>query len=214
MYIELSALNNSLNKEEIRQHIFSAASLHLDGVCVFPSYVAYAKEFTIEGLHISTTIDYPSGLSNTSTRNHAVLTSIRNGAKNVDLTLNHSYIINNQIDKLVKDIATNLAICQDNNVFLRAILEYKLFDNTDLLLDTISLLKELGVPKIIPSSGSILDSFLDNLIIAKIASSKIGIDSITNGGIVSKDQYELVKESKIYGLRVNSIQVAERLFGV
>ena len=213
MYIELALLDKTTTEEEAREATFAASELHLNGVCVLPNYVPATQEYK-EDLVIACPIDYPAGTSTTATRNHAVLTAIKAGANTIDLVINHSFVVNKNFEKLLADLESNLAICTDKKVTMRAVMEYRVYMDARLFFEVIDLIKQIGIEYVLPSTGYRLDNYTDNLIAAKTIMDKSGLKVICNGTVHSKEEYEKIKKLDVYGVRFNSVRVARDIFGV
>ena len=213
MYVELACLDKTVSLEETRKTVFAASELHLNGVVMLPAYVSEMKEY-LPDLVVACPVDYPNGTSDTKIRNHEVLNSIRKGANTIDLVMNHTMVVNKQMEKLMKDVESNFAICKDNNVTLRIQLEYRIYPSGQVFFDVVELLQGIGIEYVFPSTGYRIDIYSDNLIAAKGIAGKSDIKVISNGNVVSQEQYDIVKKSGVYGVRFNSIRVAQSLFGV
>lgn len=155
-------------------------------------------------LCLSSTIDYPYGLSDTKIRQHQTLSIIRRGAKAIDLIVNPVYLINNKRHALIDDIEANRIICSENGVIFRVMLEYRHFEE-EVYYDMIKLCRMLKIQYIFPSSGHFIDDYMDNLITCKIIKSQYpNAKLITNGNIWQREHYELIERSDVYGMRIRA----------
>lgn len=213
MYVDLACLGKTTTEEQTREAVFAASACHLNGVCILSAYVGQMREF-VPDMILSCPIDYPQGTSDIKVRNHAVLAALRKGANAIDLVLNHPLAMNHKMEQLIDDIESNLSICRDNNASLRIMMEYRMFEDAALFFDISNLLKESGVEYVFPATGHRMDNYRDNLICAKVTFEKSGLQVICNGNIVSKDQYEEIKRTNIFGIRFTSIPVIKQIFGV
>ena len=213
MYIELACLDKVMDKEQTREFVFSAADLYLNGVCILPGYLTENKPY-VPNMVLASPVDYPAGTSDIKVRAHATLAAIRHGANCIDLVMNHTLVINKQIDKLLQDIEGCLSICRTHDVQLRVMMEYRIYEQASLFYETIELLDKLGVEYVFPATGFRVDNFHDNIIAARSIMQKSKLKVITNGNILTKEQYEIAKKADIYGVRLSSIPLAKELFGV
>ena len=155
-------------------------------------------------LTISSGVDYPYGLSDTKIRQHHTISLIRRGATAIDLVVNPVHLINNNRHLLMDDIQANRAICIDNNIIFRVMLEYRHFSQ-DIYYEMVKICKLLKLPYIFPSTGHFPDDYIDNLIVCKLIQNEYTeAKLITNGNIWQKKHYDIIKESNIYGLRMQS----------
>ena len=213
MYVELASLDKMSNEAQNREFVFAASKLSLNGVCVLPNYIAETKQY-VPDMVLSTPIDYPDGTGESEVRAHAVISAIRHGANTIDLVLNCSMVVNKKIEKLIADVDGCLAICKERGAVLRVMMEYRVYEEASMFFEVIGLLNEMGVEYIFPASGSRLDNFHDNLITAKEIMKRSGMKVITNGNVVNREQYDIIKESEVYGVRFTSIPVVNSIFGV
>lgn len=215
MYVELACLDKMATEDETREAVFAASELHLNGVSVLPAYLAENKTY-VPDMVLSSPVDFPHGTSTTKVREHACLSAIRRGANAIDLVMNHSLVVNRKMEKLLNDIESCMAVCRAHNASLRVMMEYRVYEQvgTELCIDTLQLIDSLGVEYVFPATGYRVDGFIDNLIMCQIIMQKSGLKTIANGSLLSRDQYELAKDSDVYGVRLTSVPVARDLFGV
>lgn len=213
MYVELASLDKMTDEKQCRDFVFAASKLSLNGVSVLPSYLAETKQY-VPDMVLSTPIDYPHGTEESGVRAHAVLSAIRHGANAIDLVMNSSLMVNNKTQKLLTDLEGCLAICREKDVTMRVMMEYRAFEDKNVFMAAIDILNAIGVEYVFPATGSRLDNFNDNLIAAKIIMSKSKLNVITNGNVLTKEQYEIVKKSGVFGIRFTSIPIVKTIFGV
>ena len=210
MYLELALLDKNCKEEDSVQGIFAAAEYNFDGISVLPNFVHVVKQYSNDIL-LSCPIDFPSGTSATTTRNHAVLTAIRAGVDAIDLVVGQ---FSGNLSKLISDIESNFAICRDKNVELRVMMEYRSYEDYNRFFETVCLISEMGIEYIIPSTGDRVDSYIDNIVASKLIMDRTGAKTISNGNVLNKEQYEKVRQSGVYGVRFHSINVVKNIFGV
>ena len=203
MIIEYCSYDISLSDEEFKQNINSAISYRPKTISVLSSYVRLAKNLLPEDITLSTSIDYPLGTSDTKNRNTAIETSIKAGAKVINLVSQPYYFCNRKYDKFRDDIKTNLEICNSHGVELRYTLEYRVF-TYELLYKVSQILLDIGVNTIYPSSGYLLDDINDNILATALINKKIPINIISNGNIWNISQIKTVYKANLFGIMVNS----------
>ena len=101
-------------------------------------------------------------------------------------------------------------MCSDHTE-IRYILEYRQF-TYELLYKIAQILLDFNIKTIYPSSGHFLDDISDNILAAALINKRVPeINIVSNGNIWNNDHIKLVKNSKLYGLRVNSLNALELL---
>lgn len=212
MKIEYCLYDISLNEENIKKNISSAIRFDPDHICVFPNYIKLAKLLT-EGtsIKISTCVDYPLGIMDTKNRALNIEQCIKNGTDSVDLVIPTYQLTNRKYDKIRDDINTNLDLCVNNKINLRYILDYRIF-TYETLYKISQILISYGVCEIFPSTGYFIDDINDHIIAtAMINKKQPNINIICNGNIWNNNHISLIQKSKLYGIRVNSINALELL---
>jgi len=210
MIIEYCLYDISLSDEEFKQNINSAISYKPKSVSVLSSYVRLAKNLLPEDITLCSSIDYPLGTSDTKNRNMAIETSIKSGAKIINLVSQPYYFCNRKYDKFRDDIKSNLEICNKHSVELRYTLEYRVF-TYELLYKVSQILLDIGVNTIYPSSGYLLDDINDNILATALINKKIPINIIANGNIWNISQIKTVYKANLFGIMVNSINALKLL---
>jgi deoxyribose-phosphate aldolase len=207
VYLEYCNYNRAFieNKDEYIGEIYSAISLGFSGLSI-PLHILRELNRELRGIpiNVSTDIDYPTGTSDAKVRLHESLTSLRAGAKSVDLVLNPFLSNNEEYYKILKELETHCRACDDYGAKLRAILHHNLYDLTRCV-SLARVVEDSGCEYIIPSSGFHNDDIYDNLLTSKTIESKTDIKVISNGYIWLKKQYEAAINSNIFGLRLYSL---------
>jgi len=208
MYIDIAPNSRMLTDDDIRETLFAGVKKRVNGISVLPQFLPAIKDFVPDGMDLGCFVDYPYGSSDTSVRSHAALTSIRKGASNLDLLANCSLLINRKYGRFYEDIEAILNLALQHKTVIRLVLEYRLFEYKTVL-EIGNVVREMGIEYIIPSSGSQVDSWDDNLAISVELSRKSNINVITNGGVRTKKQFDTIVESNVFGVRFFSHKVAE-----
>ena len=205
MYIEYACYDYSLSDEDIKNNVALAIQLGIKHIGLHYINIPLIKGLTEEhSLTVSAPLDYPYGLLDPKSRLSIIGSAIKSGAKTIDLVAPSKFIANRKYDKLRDDIKNSLALCQKNNVDLRYILEYRVF-NHETLAKTCQIFKSLGVQCVLPATGHMLDDISDNMIACKYLSAKSKIQTICNGNIWTEKQAEILRLSNIYGARLHHI---------
>ena len=210
MYRELQIYGRDLTKEKVQQEMFAAVEHNFNGISLSPYFIPDIVELIPEGMVVSCPVGYPNGTMDTKIKQHATLAAIRKGANAIDMVLNPHLISANKMQQMCDDIVGNMEVCKDKGATLRIMMEYRVF-TPPMLLDVAALIKDCGIEYVFPSTGHMLDSFTDNLLMS-MALQKVGLQTITNGNIYQKKQYESVLQSGVFGARFGSAAVITNLF--
>jgi deoxyribose-phosphate aldolase len=213
MIIEYSIYDIAISDEELKKNLNEVVTYNPNTISVLPANIKLAKNIissTNKNIKISTCIDYPLGSFDTKTRNLAIESSIKSGADIIVACAQSYFFCNRKYDKFREDIKSNIEICSKNNVQLRYFLEYRVF-TYELLYRVSQILLDLGVDTIYPSTGYSLDDINDNLVASALINKKVPINIICNGNIWNNSQINNISKSKIYGIKVNSINALDLL---
>jgi deoxyribose-phosphate aldolase len=199
MYIEYCNYNKTIedyNKE--LSLVFKAIEKNVNGICIPIHMYHEIKNFVPEGVVCSVPIDYPSGYSSTKTKNHSVLNAVKGGVQSIDYVMNN-YLFQSKPNDLEKEIKSVLNICRDYNSTLRIFIDNRLSKD---LIGTSKYLSNLGIEFCYPTIGYHHDSFVDTLINCKLIEKHVNINTIFNGYFWTEEQYNILKRSNIFGIRV------------
>jgi deoxyribose-phosphate aldolase len=204
MNIEYACYDVAANETEITNTITGAIKFKPSVISVFPQYIKTAKILSTT-TRISSPVDFPLGILDTKARLIATESVIKQGADIIELVCPAYFLCNRKYDKFREDIRQTLALCISNKVELRYILEYRQY-SYELLYKIAQILLDLGINIIYPSTGYLLDDINDNLLASALINKKVpDINIISNGNLWNDAQVKVVKNSQIYGFRVNSI---------
>lgn len=210
MIIEYSIYDISLSDLEFKSNIDQALVYKPKSICVLPAYLKTAKNLLHDCSTLSTVVDYPLGSSDTTNRHSIILNAIKSGAKIINSVAQPYFFCNRKYDKFRDDIKSSLHLCNEHNVELRYILEYRVF-TYELLYKVSQILLELNIHTIYPSTGYQLDDINDNILAAALINKKVPINIICNGNIWNISQISNVKKALLYGIKVNSINALKLL---
>jgi deoxyribose-phosphate aldolase len=203
IYKEVKIYGTNISENEVIDRSFKSIEYGVSGLSVSPNYVSKLSHIIPDPILIACPIDYPYGLSSTKIRQHETLSAIRSGATAIDLVVNPIYIINGEKQKISDDLEANKAICKENGVLFRIMLEYRQFDD-DVYFELVKLCKYLRIEYIFPSTGNFVDDYLDNLIMCSLIQDICkAANVITNGNIWKKEHYDVIEKSNIYGIQLN-----------
>lgn len=211
MHLEYCYYDTASKDAEIIEHISKAMKLNIESISVLPPYVKLAKSnlSSFGSVVISTPIDFPLGIMDTNSRLFVAENAIKNGAEILEVVCPTQYLCNRKYDKFREDIKLLTGLAAQSNIEIRYILEYRHF-TYELLYKIAQILYEFGIKTIYPSTGYFLDDISDNILASALINKKVpDINIICNGNIWNNNHIKLAKNSKIYGLKVNSINALE-----
>jgi len=211
MITELSFYDVASSDDEFKEIIKNINFLNPDTVCVFLNHIKLLKNNISENIKISTPIDYPLGNSDTKTRLCAIDSAIKNGANIINIVAQPYYLCNRKYEKFRDDIKQTQEVCIKNNVELRYILEYRIF-TYELLYKVAQILLSNDIRTIYPSTGYLLDDINDNILACALINKKVpNINIISNGNIWNIGQINNINKSKLFGIKVNSVNALKLL---
>ena len=209
MFIDLACYNQDSTLNDILETTFIAAQKGLDSVAIPSGFMPKVNGF-LEDEKFAAAIDFPYGLSSTQIRIHEIILSIRQGASFIDLVINNSHIREDNWVAIRDDLKSCMAICQEKNVPLRPVVEYRLF-STKEIIDLCHSFNNLGISHIINSTGFIADDVSDNILFSYEIQRRT--DTVVTSclkGLV-KEHILTMQDMGIYGLRLMSPKIAENI---
>jgi len=212
MYTELACLNH-LTFNEVLKDVWEAIRLGIHGISVPMVFLAKVANVVPDNIVLSCPIDYPLGCSDTSLRNHAILSAIHNKVTAIDLVAQLIYLVDGDIIKFTNDLSSAKTICDNNNVDLRVIIDYKRIDMS-LFIESCVALNILGIEYGFAATGLGIEDYEDNILLCYQMQYEYGIRSIANGNIYLPNHYQTARDSKIFGIRWNTLSSFKRCIGV
>lgn len=203
MYKELSIHKNDLIITDVQNKVLDAVGICIGGISALSYFLPYITDIVPDKVNLIVPIDYPFGTSTTKLRQHATIAAIRKGANTIDLILNTLDIVNENYSEIIKDLESHIRICGERKAKLRIILEYRVLTKQKLYR-VCGIIEERGIECVLPSTGFMVDECADNLIVSLELQKKFGFEVITNGNLWLSSQYDIVKQSGVYGVRLNN----------
>lgn len=122
--IDHSALRPEFTIEDVQKACWIAKEYGTASVCVRPSDVSIAKkELDGSDVLICTVIGFPHGTNKTETKVFEATQAILDGAVELDMVINISRLLSNDLDYVEKDIKAVVDIAHENNAIVKVILE-------------------------------------------------------------------------------------------
>ena len=101
-------------------------------------------------------------------------------------------------------------LCDQNDVKLRPILEYRLFE-IDKIIHLCETLERLRLFEIVNSTGTILDDISENAAMSYVIQRQTSLSVVSCSPILNSEQYNMFKEMGIYGVRFKSPAIADNI---
>ena len=209
MRTELACHGQDCTFNDILETIFVASQYDINCVSLPSGFMSRVNDF-LNDQTFSAAIDYPYGLNTTQVRLHEIILAIRQGASSIDLMLNNGYVAERNWSRIKKDLKSCLSVCRQDDVELRPIIEYRLFD-VETVLSLCAVLDTLGIERIINSTGCIVDDFHDNAVISYQIQRKTSLSVVYGGPVLNNDHYEILQKMKIHAVRFTSRKIAENI---
>ena len=209
MLTELACYNQDSTYNDILKTVFVATEKEISSVAISSGFMSRVSDF-LKDQKFSAAIDFPYGLSSTQVRLHEIILAIRQGASYIDIVVNNGYIKEKNWRKIGDDLKACLALCNDNKVGFRAIIEYRLFKPETVLL-MCDLFNTIGVHHVINSTGFVADDISDNAIISHEMQEKTGVFVTSCVRAYTESQIKTFESMDIYSLRLMSPKIVERL---
>ncbi|MDQ5983325.1 MAG: Deoxyribose-phosphate aldolase [Eubacteriales bacterium SKADARSKE-1] len=104
--VDHTLLSQTATFNEIKTICDDAIKYGVASVCIAPSFVKRAKEYTKGAISICTVIGFPNGYSTTATKVFEAEDAIKNGADEIDMVINLGYVkeglYKEQLDEIKK----------------------------------------------------------------------------------------------------------------
>lgn len=209
MLTELICYNQDTDLQTIFESIFVSSEKSMDSVGLLSGFMPKVEEF-LHNQTFAAAVDFPYGLSTTQVRLHEAILAIRSGAKIIDIVLNSFDIKNENWRGIREDLKACKTLCDQNDVKLRPILEYRLFE-IDKIIHLCETLERLRLFEIVNSTGTILDDISENAAMSYVIQRQTSLSVVSCSPILNSEQYNMFKEMGIYGVRFKSPAIADNI---
>ncbi len=118
---DLTELSSACTKLNIIALCITAKHLKTASVCVPPCYVSLARELCGDAMKVCTVVGFPLGYTHTESKVAETLQAISDGADEIDMVANISYIKSEEFDSVLRDIKEVRKACGDK--VLKVIIE-------------------------------------------------------------------------------------------
>lgn len=214
-YIEYAHYDIASNEAEIKNLINEAILYKPDSISVLPTFTKLVKTLLPLEIKLATVIDYPLGIMDLKSRLLSVENAIRSGSDIIQIVGPSYLLCNRKYDKFREDITKIRDLCNEQNVELRYILEYRVF-TLELLYKAAQILIGHDIKTIYPSTGYLLDNLADNILACGLISKKVDkIQIISNGNIWNDTHMDLLnKTSNIFGIKCHNIHSLKKVANI
>lgn len=185
--VDHTLLKTSSNIEDIRKLCYEGIKYNTASLCIPPSFVEYAKNYTNNQIPICTVIGFPNGYNTTRTKVFETIEALENGADEIDMVVNMGMIKSESYDKTLNEIMEIKNACKDK--ILKVIIETCLLSD-DEIIKMCNIVSKSGADFIKTSTGfSTSGATFDNIkLIRKHVAPHVKIKAA--GGISSLEDAE------------------------
>ncbi|KJH72115.1 deoxyribose-phosphate aldolase [Aliterella atlantica] len=182
--IDHTLLNPLATPEQIDKLCQEADRYQFAAVCVYPIYVRQAAELLQrKNPKVCTVIGFPSGASTSTTKLYEAREAVENGATELDVVINLSWVKAGKTDQLNQEIAE---ICEETGQTVKAILETTLLTDAEKRLAA-EICMDAGAAYLKTSTGwNGGATVADVKLLKEVAKERIGIKA--SGGILTIEQ--------------------------
>ena len=119
--VDHTVLKQTATIDDIKKLIDEGIKYGVASVCIPPSYVMEAVEYSEGRLPICTVIGFPNGYSTTETKAFEAARAIEDGAVEIDTVINVCDVKNGHFDKVLSELKLLREVCGDK--ILKVIIE-------------------------------------------------------------------------------------------
>ncbi len=148
--VDHTLLSQAATWEQIRTICDDAITYQTASVCIPPSFVKRAKEYTGDKLAICTVIGFPNGYSTTASKLFETKDALSNGADEIDMVINIGALKEKNYDYVLQEIKALKEACKDK--ILKVIIETCLLTEEEKI-KMCELVTEAGADYIKTSTG-------------------------------------------------------------
>lgn len=185
--IEHSLLNPDMTKEQIIQGCREAKAGRMANICVSPYYVPLAVEYLRgSGVKVSTAVAFPHGAASTAAKVAEAREAIKNGAEELDISMNILAIKNGENEEALRDLSEVVNIAK-GKALAKAIYEQGLYTDEEKIA-ALTIAKASGADYIKISNALTGKKALaeDVRFVRSVVGSSIGIK--IDGGIATAEK--------------------------
>lgn len=211
MIIEYASHDIAVTDAEFKDTIKELNKFNIACVSVFPHQAKFTKQNLENDTKLAIVVDFPLGYSDLNTRQKLITSTLVYKPDIIEIVIPTPLLINRKYDKFRLDVKNNLELLKNLNIELRYTLDYRQI-SYDLTYKICQILADNGIPVVYPSTSYFIDNLSDNILACALINKKAkDINIMCTGNIWNDGHINLVKKSKIYGIRTNSIYTIDFL---
>jgi deoxyribose-phosphate aldolase len=152
-FIDHTLLKPNSTREQFKVLCQEALEYNFASVCVLPFYVDYAYEILQKSsVDVCTVVGFPLGVTYTSAKLSETGLAIASGAREIDMVINISQLINGDFKDVYNDIFALADFCHNNKSILKVIIETCLLSEQNKI-DICKIVSDAGADFIKTSTG-------------------------------------------------------------
>lgn len=154
--LDYHILNPNLTRKELTDELVKADELKVYSVFVRPSDVAFAKEFLSElksDVVIGTVVGFPHGSNTTAVKAVEALEAIDNGATEIDIVVNISWVLDENYVDVVREIFEITTVAREAGVNIVKVVFENAYLNVDQIENLTNALQDSGADFVSTSTG-------------------------------------------------------------
>lgn len=205
MYIDFALIDTDLSDADAKKCIEEIIKYPINSITVPYYLIKSVKNLIPEQILLSCLVDYPLGISDIKTRQCAIEQASKTGSVCVDISMPQNLAANRKYEKIREDIRVAKEFCDSNNMQIRYILEYRIFDH-HCLKKICEIFESYQIKYVFPSTGFFLDNLADNILASIfLHQNSKDLNIISTGNIWNDKHFETVIKSGLFGFRTTSI---------
>jgi len=207
MYIDFAITSTDIAETEVKKLIQEVIKYPINSITVPVYLLKSIKSILPENntRFLSCLIDYPLGISDFKTRKCAIEQALKSGATSVDITMPQNLAANRKYDKIREDVQYAQDLCKENNIDIKYILEYRVFDHY-CLKKICEIFDNYEITHVYPSTGFFLDNLADNILASIfLHQNSKNLNVISTGNIWTNKHFDTIIKSGLFGFRTTSI---------
>ena len=116
--IDLTSLSPDDTNKKITKLCHTAIEKKVAAICVFPTFIKTCKENLPDNFPIATVVGgFPHGQVPLEVKKFETKIAIDLGASEIDMVINRSFVLSNDIQSLKKEISSLANLCQRADLF-------------------------------------------------------------------------------------------------
>ncbi len=208
MLLELQFRNSSLEEEYLNKFFKIGYDSLVDQLIIYPYLLKHAHQLDMSKIGVA--VDYPFGVQLPKSRQQQVLSCAKLGVSSIELIINQSLIVNNQFGEIMEELQICKKICDDNNVILRPVIDYKDLEVEDIVY-LCQELTNISIFSLVTSTMVYTDTPIDNIILCQAITRNTAVSPITASNMWIDRHWKLAENAGINTFRTNSTRFVANL---